>query len=337
MTIIYAILLFCLLIFVHEFGHFITAKAVGVKVNEFALGMGPVIFQRQKGETMYSLRAFPIGGFCAMEGEDDESEDDRAFNKRPAWAKVLVLVAGSAMNVILAILVLSLIAFSTGIPNTYVRESIEGGPAFSAGIVEGDKIVEINNEKIKEWTDIGTSLAESKGEQVSVTVKRDGELIIFDMPIDTSEDGRKVIGIYPQVSKNPFKVLVYGCESAWNMTVNMVKVIGMLFSGDVPVSELTGPVGIVHAVGDTVQYGFKYLGYLTALISLNLAIVNMLPFPALDGGRLLFVIIRKVTGRVITDEIEAKIHFAGILILFGLMIYVTWQDIIRFILPIFGS
>ena len=337
MTIIYAIILFCVLIFVHELGHFMTAKAVGIKVNEFALGMGPAFFKKQKGETLYSLRAFPIGGYCAMEGEDEDSEDARAFNKQPAWAKILVVIAGSAMNVLLAIVVFAGITLSTGIPQTTIATVSDGSPAFEAGLLAGDRIVMIEEQKIEDWTDILAAVGNSTSESLTMELERDGRTLTVETGIMTAEDGRKVVGITPTLSRNPISALVYGAQDTWHMTVNMVDIIGQLFTGDVSVNELTGPVGIVYAVGDTAKYGLRYLGYLTALISLNLAIVNMLPIPALDGGRLLFIIIRLFTGNRISDDTEAKIHFVGILLLFGLMIYVTWNDIVRFIVPIFGG
>jgi len=335
MTIVYAIIMFCLLIFVHEFGHFITAKAVGIKVNEFALGMGPAVFKRQRGETLYSLRIFPIGGYCAMEGEDDDSDDARAFNNKSPVAKILVVVAGSAMNVILAVLVFTIILLYTGIPTATVGQVTDGSPAYEAGLISGDEIVAIEGKTIEEWQDILNIVGESTADTLVIEIKRNGQEMEIQTGVMIAEDGRRVIGVTSGLSRNPFSAVVYGAKSTWLMAVNMLDVIGQLFTGGVSVNELTGPVGIVYAVGDTAKYGFQYLGYLTALISLNLAIVNMLPIPALDGGRLIFIIIRLFTGNRISDTAEAKIHFVGIMLLFALMIYVTWNDIVRLIVPIF--
>lgn len=333
MTIIYALIMFCILVLVHEGGHFIAAKSVGVKVNEFSVGMGPVLLKKIKGETQYSVRLFPIGGFCAMEGEDDESEDERSFGKRPLWAKAIIIVAGSFMNLVLAIVVLAGIVLYIGIPTTTIDGFSDVSPAKEAGILSGDKIISIQQQEIKSWNDITTAISDQKGEKVEIVVDRDGKDISFTMDLVEEEGtGRKIVGILPEVSRNPFTALAKGAESTWVMTVKMVEVIGQLVTGEVSTKELTGPIGITVAVSDSVKYGFIYVANLAALISLNLAIVNMLPFPALDGGRLVFLIIRKVTGRTITDEIEAKVHFVGIMLLFALMIYVTWQDIGRFIL-----
>ncbi|MFV0516557.1 MAG: RIP metalloprotease RseP [Aminipila sp.] len=333
MTIVYALIMFCILVLVHEGGHFIAAKSVGVKVNEFAVGMGPVLLKKQKGETQYSVRLFPIGGFCAMEGEDDDSDDERAFGRKPAWAKSIIIVAGSFMNLLLAIIILAGIVIYIGMPTTKIDSFSDISPAKEAGLVAGDKIVSIQNQNIDDWGDITNAISSQSGETVTIGVQRDGQNLSFTMDLVTEAGtGRKIVGIMPEVSRNPFTAFVKGAESAWVMTVKMVEVLGQLITGEVSTKELTGPIGITVAVGDSMKYGFVYVANLAALISLNLAIVNMLPFPALDGGRLLFLIIRKVTGRAITDELEAKIHLVGIMLLFGLMIYVTWQDIGRFIL-----
>jgi len=333
MMIVYAILIFCLLIFVHELGHFITAKAVGIRVNEFALGMGPLLFHYTKGDTEYSLRAFPIGGYCKMEGEDEDSSDEAAFNNKPMPAKALVVVAGSVMNLLLAIVILSIIFFSVGMPSTSIKELSPDLPAMKAGLLPGDKIVQVEGKNISEWNDITDTIGSSGGDTISVTIERDGAQKSFQVGVvKAPEDGRRIIGITPAYTKNPGKAIVLGTKSTFEMGVKMVEVIGQLFTGEVSTKSLTGPVGIVYMVGDTARMGWIYLAQLTALISLNLAIVNMLPFPALDGGRLLFLVIRLFTGKAISDDTEGKIHFIGLMLLFGLMIYITYQDIGRFIL-----
>jgi len=334
MTLVYAVIMFCILIFIHEFGHFVVAKACGVKVNEFALGMGPAIFKKQKGETLYALRAIPIGGYCAMEGEDEESEDERAFNNKKAWQKSLIVVAGAAMNFILCVLLLIGICIYSGTPTTTVGELTPDGPAKAAGLKTGDEIIRIDDTEIKEWTDITTAIGEGS-DQVTLEVIRDGQPVTI-VSDTVEEDGRLIIGILPERDHGLIPGVKNGIKSTGKMTVTMVDTFRMLFTGDVSVKELSGPVGIVYVVNDTAKMGILYLFYLTALISLNLAIVNMLPLPALDGGRLIMIIIRKITGKAITDEMEGKIHFIGIMLLFALMIYVTWNDIIRFILPIFN-
>lgn len=333
MTIIYAVIMFCILIFVHELGHFIVAKACGVKVNEFALGMGPAIFKKQKGETLYALRAIPIGGYCAMEGEDEDSEDERAFNKKKAWQKAAIVVAGAAMNVLLCLVIMIGISIYSGTPNTTIGDLTPGAPAEAAGLLAGDEIVEIDDTQISEWTDITDAITGAE-DNVSVTVNRDGQLLTYEMET-IEQDGRLIIGIMPGRDRNIVQGVADGFKATCEMTTIMIDSFRMLFSGEVGVEELSGPVGIVYVVNDTAKMGLIYVFYFTALISMNLAIVNMFPLPALDGGRLIFIIIRKITGQAITDEIEGKVHFIGIMLLLALMLYVTWNDIIRFIVPIF--
>lgn len=336
MTIVYAIIIFCLLITVHEFGHFITAKAVGIKVNEFAVGMGPKLIGFGKGETSYSIRLFPIGGYCAMEGEDEDSDDPRAFNHKGFWAKALVLVAGALMNAVLAVIILSAIIFSMGSPTTTLDKVTADGPAAKAGIVAGDRITAIDGKAVDSWEEISTDISSAKGKTMEVTVKHEnGTSETFTTRPTKNEEGNTIIGVETRVEHKPmqfFTSIGKGFQATGAMTKMMYEVLGKLVTGGASMNDLTGPVGIVKAVGDSAKLGFVNVAYLAALISLNLAIVNMLPFPALDGGRLLFLIIRIFTGKRISDSVEGKIHFVGIILLFALMIYVTVIDINRFIL-----
>lgn len=328
MTILYSVIIFSVLIFVHELGHFGVAKASGIKVKEFALGMGPAIIKKTMGETQYSLRIFPVGGFCAMEGEDEDSDDERAFNNKPFFVKAAVLVAGSVMNLFLAVLILSCVVLYFGTPTTTLDKINLDSPAAIAGIQEGDKISTINNIKIKQWEDVSAAINSKDGQAIKIELIRGGEVIVKNItPIE--EDGRMIIGITPRFQKNPISAVKYGTLATWDMGGKMVDVIGQLFTGQVSTKELMGPLGIVNAVGDSAKYGFVYVAQLAALISLNLAIVNMLPLPALDGGRILLLFIRKLTGKVISDEVEGKIHLIGFALLIGLMLYVTYQDVLR--------
>jgi regulator of sigma E protease len=334
-TILYAILMFCVLVFVHELGHFIAAKSFGIKVNKFALGMGPVLLKKQKGDTEYSLRLFPIGGFCAMEGEDEESDDERAFNKKNAWQKTVVVCAGSLMNLLLAIVLMIIVMFYIGSATTTLDRIVEDSPAMTAGLQSGDKIIALDGNEVKKWNDVTDFLTSSKEKTVTVTVVRDGKELDLVSGFTESEDGRQTIGIVPTLERNPGTAVGDGFTATYDMGKMMLNVIRQLFTGEVSVKELSGPVGIVYMTGETVKAGFVNFVYFMALLSLNLAIINMLPLPALDGGRLLFIIARKITGKAITDDMEGKIHFVGIMLLFGLMIYVTWNDIVRFIVPFF--
>ncbi|MCQ2545569.1 MAG: RIP metalloprotease RseP [Clostridia bacterium] len=336
MTVIYAILIFCLLIFVHELGHFITAKLCGVKVNEFALGMGPAIFKKQKGETLYALRIFPVGGYCSMEGEDEDSDNPRAFNNQPAWQRAIVLAAGSLMNLLTCVILLIIIAFWSGTATTTIDTVMDGSPAQKAGIVAGDTIVSVDGEEINKWNDLIDAIGFNENDKAEITVERGGKELTLSTNLEYDREAdRKMIGITPASEHNPGTAITDGIKNTGTMTALMYKVIKQLFTGEVSVKELSGPVGIVYATNQAAKSGLMYVVYLAALLSLNLAIINMLPFPALDGGRLLFLVIRLFTGKRVSDETEGKIHFIGICLLFALMIYVTFNDVLRFIIPIF--
>lgn len=333
-TILYAVLIFCLLIFVHEAGHFAAAKAVGIRVNEFALGMGPAILQFGKKETRYSLRIFPIGGYVKMEGEDEDSDDPRAFNRKNGWQKALVVIAGSAMNLFMTVVLIAVIAMAIGVASNIIGEVSPDYPAEQAGLLPGDRIVRINDIEVREWEDVTSSLAKSTGDTVSIAVVRDGGTLTITSGITQDETGRRIIGITSKPEHSVIKSVKAGFAGTWQLAAEMLDYIVKLFGGQGSMKDLVGPVGIVSIINDQAKLGILYIANLTALISLNLAIVNMLPFPALDGGRLLFLVIRRLTGNAITDEIEAKIHFAGILLLFGLMIYLVVQDVDRFVFNI---
>ncbi len=336
MTIVYAILIFCLLIFVHEFGHFVVAKACGVKVNEFAIGMGPAFFKKQKGETLYAMRIFPIGGYCSMEGEDEDSEEPRAFNNRPAWQRALVLVAGSFMNLLTCVILLIIISFWIGAATNTLDTVEKESAAEKAGLLPGDTITMVDGEKIDDWDEIIQTIGYSDNDKAEITVDRNGKTVTTEVELKYDEEtGRNLIGITSVRERHFLGAIGDGIRNTGKMTVLMVDILKQLFTGGVSVSELSGPVGIVYATNEAAKSGVIYVIYLAALLSLNLAIINMLPFPALDGGRLLFLVIRLFTGKRVSDATEGKIHFIGIMLLFTLMIYVTFNDVIRFIVPIF--
>ena len=334
MTIIYALLIICVLIFFHELGHFMAAKACGVKVNEFAIGMGPKVLKKQKGETLYSVRAFPLGGFCAMEGEDEDSQDERAFNRKSVWKKAIIIVAGAAMNLIIAIILMIAVNYMNGVPTTTISQVEENSPAYTAGIQKGDKILSINDKKINSWDDVQAVKNAVNTRELNIKVQRkDTELNIKTTLKEN--DRNKIIGIVPVSEKNIVKAIANGPSATWNMAKSMYSGLYSLITGKVSAKELSGPVGIVYLINKGISRGFATVLYLTSLISLNLAIINMLPLPALDGGRLLMVIIRRLTGKAISSKVEGVIHAVGLGLLLLLTIYATWNDIVRFIVPIF--
>lgn len=328
-TALLAILLFCIMIFPHELGHFIAAKRVGVKVNEFAFGMGPALWKKQGKETLYSIRLFPIGGYCAMEGEDEDSESPRAFGNKKPWQKIIVLAAGSFMNVVCAVLIMILVVGTLGFTTTTIDQVEPSSPASEAHFIEGDIVTKIDDTKIENWNDVSIAFSNAEGAMSTVVVERDGQLRELKVTPELSEDGRYVVGITCKVSHNPARAVIEGTKATWNMTKNLFITIGQLFTGSTGVDSLSGPVGMVQMVSETNTYGYWYYGMLLSIICMNLAIINMLPLPALDGGRIIFVLITMITGKEVSPKIEGAVHFAGIMLLLGLMIYVSVNDVTR--------
>ena len=331
-----ALIIFAVLVIVHEGGHFFTAKAVGIKVNEFAVGMGPLIFKKETSETTYSIRAFPIGGYVAMEGENADYDDERAFNNKPAWARALVVAAGPVMNFLLAVVILGgMITYMGTSATLTVADVPEGMPAYEAGIAAGDTIVSIDGKEVSDGNEMKAVLAETPAdtESISLGVKgSDGRTRVCDVKITEDEQGNRVIGVIFKVRHNFFEGMANGLKSSISMEKQMLAALGDLVTGASEEGDVVGPIGIVNIVDQSVQVGLLNVIYLAALLSLNLALVNILPFPALDGGRLLFIVIRKLTGKAISDELEAKIHLLGMFLLFALMIYITFKDFNMFIL-----
>lgn len=348
---ILAILMFGVLIAVHEFGHFITAKWCGVKVNEFAIGMGPAIIHKTRGETEYSLRAFPIGGYCAMEGEDEETDEPRAFSRQSGWKKFIILVAGSVMNLIAGIVIILILyaGVSTFSGNT-IASFAEGFPGEGEnGLMVGDSVVQVDGHRTYTARDFALELAHSGGTTHDLVVIRNGERVeINDYELVTklyeNEDGTQTerYGIdFATVPATVSNRLFY----SMNTSVYFVKIVWysleMLVTGQAGLSDLSGPVGIVSAVTEigtsssSTVAGVQNVMYFMAMIAINLAIVNLLPLPALDGGRIFFLIINAFAYLFVKKQIPAKyesmVHFIGFALLMGLMIFVTLQDVFRIV------
>lgn len=333
LTAILTIVLFCIMIIPHELGHFMVAKLCGVQVNEFSMGMGPLLFQKQKGETLYSVRLFPVGGYCAMEGEDEESENPRAFGNKSALQKIAVLLAGAAMNVLTAILIMIIAMTAMGIPTNTLDSVVKDSPAYEAGIQAGDTVVAINEQKTDSWNDVVTAIDKSKkGDTLTMIVERNGvKKKCTVTPTYSKKDQRMMVGIACKQKHSLISGVKYGVVATGNLNKLMIQSLKMLFTGKLSKNDVSGPVGMVSIVNQTATLGAVPYLYLAAIICLNLAYINLLPLPALDGGRILFVIIRKITGNRITDNMEGYVHLAGMVLLIAFTIFITWNDIMKLI------
>ena len=333
LTLVLMVILFVFLIFPHELGHFMAAKAFGVQVNEFAFGMGPSLFSKQGKETLYSIRAIPLGGYCAMEGEDTEEAGDnpRAFNNKKWWQKIIILLAGAAMNVFIAFVAMSIVAGVGGTITTTLAGVSSGGPAELAGIMAGDKIVAIAGEETESWYDVVHALDvnTASGNDVEVTIERNRTRETFIVTPKLNENNEYKIGIEAKVSHQPLLAVKNGAIATKELTGALLGTLKELIHSSNVMEEVSGPIGMVQVVSETSSYGGLYFVYLVAVISLNLAIFNLLPFPALDGGRIIFVIIRLITGKAISDSVEAKVHAAGMVLLIAFAVFVAGSDIMK--------
>ena len=323
--VIIAIVFFGILVGIHEFGHFAVAKLCGIRVEEFAIGMGPAIFQKKKGETLYSLRCIPFGGYCAMTGEDGESEDPRAFVNQKVWKRFLVLVAGAFMNFLLGfIIVLCLFAGAEGYAVPSIVSFMDGCPYESAeGFQAGDWIMKIDGHRVYSTADVTAHLREDTP-QTFLLMRNGEEVTLRDYSMKkieyTDEEGNT--GRY------------FGFRLGWQS-------LGMLLSGQAKVTDLSGPVGIVDLMAETGENAATAsdaafnIAYLGAFIAVNLAVMNLLPIPALDGGRIFLLlitwVIETLTRRKLNPKFEAYIHGAGMVLLLALMAFVMLNDIVRIV------
>lgn len=331
--IVLAVLLFGALVAIHEFGHFITAKLSGVRVNEFAVGMGPAIIKKQIGETLYSLRILPFGGFCAMEGEDSESEDPRAFGSRPVIFRILIVTAGSIMNLLAGFLVLALVFAPVKewyIPTVANVSAPSGTEISENSLLAGDRITAVDGYNVYLYNDIFVGLSRSGGDTHSIEVVRDGEKRMLENVKLTQSSEKSGYEIeFATEHTSFFKKIKYVSQNGMNL-VRLVKVgLFDLVSGSVSKDDLSGPVGIGKIMVDTAKTSMPSLWYLLAFISINLGIMNLLPLPALDGGRLVFLLIELVFGKAVPAKYEGYVHGAGLVILMLLMLFITYNDIVK--------
>ncbi len=349
MYIIIAILAFGIIIAVHEGGHFAAAKLLGVKVNEFAIGMGPALLKKQGKETLYSLRLLPIGGYCAMEGEDEQSPDPRAFTSAKWWKRIIILCAGSFMNFVLGLVVITCIYWPSEAFVIPVVESVAEGFLYGgeAGIMPGDEIYSIDGYRIYYSEDFSTYMSFSDG-AVDMVVIRDGEKVLLRdyalQPAVYVDDGvesyRYGINL-TLIQANNWQRLKYGGYKAYDFSRLVVVSLRQLLTGKAGLKDMSGVVGIVDTINDvavqspTVLIALENVAYLMAFIAVNLAVMNMLPIPALDGGRVFFLLvsmaIEGITRRKLNPKYEGYVHAAGLVLLLGLMAVVMVNDVIRII------
>lgn len=341
LQIILAILAFGMLVIVHEFGHFITAKRGGVQVNEFWIGMGPTLLKKEHNGTLYCLKLLPFGGACVMEGEDEESASEHAFGKASLPRRMLIVAAGALMNFLVGFLIVLAVIQPNGPNGGYIVSTIDSvDPASTAaaagGLQAGDEILEVDGYNILMRSDFEVALARGADTTYEVVVRRDGEKItlpavVLEATIE-GEDGRKMIGL--TFAEQPDSIGMH-INMAVRTSVNYARMVwaslGMLVTGQVGVDQLSGPVGVAEVMATTASYSIAAFLQLVAFISINLGVMNLLPLPALDGGRLVFLILEGIRRKPVPAKYEGYIHAAGLMLLLALMVYVTGQDILRIV------
>ncbi len=351
MSIIVSIFIFSVIVIIHEFGHFIAAKKNNVMVEEFAIGMGPKIFSAKKGETIYSLRLFPIGGFCQMLGDDYTNSSERSFGNKSVLQKIIIVSAGAAMNFLLAFIIFILLVAFSGTSTPRVNKVFDGYPAKEIGILPGDYIRSVNGNKINIAQDLSFYISDSGDKEIELEIKRDGKLLNFLITPVKSEDGRYILGFEKDIVSGLFSKidgvrkinLVEIFLNAFFMILFYIKLtfIGLfrLLSFKLSISEMSGPIGIVKIIGDTynlsIAAGFIYalesIANFMAILSANIGIFNLLPIPALDGGRLFFLLIEAFRRKPINVEKEGFVHLVGFIILMIFAVIIAVSDIIKII------
>lgn len=339
MGLILALLLFSFIVFFHELGHFLLARKNGIYVEEFSIGMGPVLVKKKGKETTYSIRLLPIGGACMMGEDEVENQDENSFNNKSVWARISVIAAGPIFNFILAFILSVIVVSWLGYDKPIVKTVMENSAAEEAGIRAGDVITEINGKNIHIFREISAYNQFLPGEELELGFERDGEKHTVSLQTRPDETGRYLIGITQgQYRKaNAFTALQYGFYEVKFWIDYTIESLKMLFTGVIGLDQLSGPVGIVDVVDEAydtnIQYGVSsvVLAFLnlSILLSANLGVMNLLPIPALDGGRLVFLIVEAVRGKRIPPEKEGMVHLAGLIALFGLMIFVMFNDLKR--------
>ena len=341
MNIVIALIVFSAIILFHELGHFLLAKANGIEVVEFSLGMGPRLISRPMGGTLYSLKLLPFGGSCMMKGEDEENAEEGSFGSKSVWARISVVAAGPVFNFILAWVLSVLIIGAIGYDEPVLESVLDGFPAQEAGMQAGDRILSINGRKIHFYREISDYSQFHQGKTVDLVCERDGEeftVRLEPMP----ENGRYYYGFTGNINANRVRTGFFGTlKYAVHETVYWIRTtvssLRMLFSGGVSLNDVSGPVGVVSVIGETVEEsrssGLVYVWLnvlnIAILLSANLGVMNLLPIPALDGGRLVFLILEAIRGKRLNPEVEGRIHMTGLMLLLLLMVIVLFHDVYR--------
>lgn len=333
------VLVFGVLIFVHELGHFIAARAFKVKVNEFAIGMGPAIFSRKskRSGTLYSLRLLPIGGYNSMEGENEASDDDGAFCSKPAWQRMIIVVSGGLMNLLLGIILMFIIVLCMkSYPSTHVHSFYDYETQTYVdeycGLQKDDEIIKINGKRVHIGDELSYMIFAYGAEPVDVTVIRDGQVkVIEDVQFPVGEASGIKYGVrnmrYYAEKKNFVNTVKQAFYGSTNSMVQIIDSLKGMLTGKYGFSEISGPIGVGDALGEAASMGTESFLMLTVLLAMNLGIFNLLPFPALDGGRLVFLIIEAIRRKPISRNVEAGIHSVGMLLLLGLVFVVAFKDV----------
>ncbi len=329
-----AIVAFLFLIVIHEFGHFIAAKILGVRVNEFAVGFGPKIFRKKGKETVYSLRLIPLGGFCAMEGEDDESTDERAFCKKPAWRRFLIVVMGATFNIIFGIILVgvTLIPQKMYTTTTVAQFTETAVSNASGGLMVGDKIIEVEGRKIYTTYDLSYNFSAVEDGNLDLKIVRGGKKVdLKDVTFKTQKvEGYNVISVdfWVKGEKQNLKTFLSNtAKTSFSYSRIVVFSLVDMIGGRYKVSDISGPVGVTDAISEAAKTSALDLLGIVALITINLGIMNLLPIPALDGGRLLFILVEMVLRKPVPQKFEKWVHAIGLIILLIFMALITFKDI----------
>ncbi|WP_028829892.1 RIP metalloprotease RseP [Proteocatella sphenisci] len=332
MSIIIAILIFTFLVLIHELGHFLTAKILGVRAYELSIGMGPKIFGKKYKDTEYTLRAIPFGAYVRFGDEEDSlfEEGDNFMNQRP-WDRIKIIVMGPLVNIVTALMLMILVVFMTGVPVNKIGSLAPDMPAIEAGMQEGDSIIEIEGTKVKSWNDVVAAIESNSDQVISVVVERENkETAALEIrPVES--DGKMMIGISPAFEKNLGQSISAGTTATLKMSTMMIDVVKQLFTGKADINSFSGPVGIVAIVDDVASTGMINLIYLTAILSLNLGILNLLPIPALDGSKILIYGFEALSGKPMNKDLEMKLTMVGFAVLMAFTVFITFKDIIRLI------